>query len=626
MGLLGDMFHDPMQQRHQDWLFKHHVLKSDQDDRDRRRSAERAATERTRAAERANAETARKHADQEKLWYAGDRTVYVDGNNSSDKPIPVRHFAAPLPVAYMTHPESPDPSVVFGPHFQRTRNGNLQSDDAWRAQARETLAIWEPMENRYAPVLSKLRDDEWWRNVTEAAGLCHRVTETEAWQGKYASGTRKLHTVSVPTIGRVDIAEDGLRITIELNVAVPPKKWSASLDTLRAGFKSAGMSAQNLEIHETHSGAPMLCFADLDPFDTMENVTQEFDAENGRSLLGITSRGKPAWITWKGSSGMVIGGVPGSGKTASLLGVFAAMAGKADLYVFDGKSGFDLHPLRHIATVYDNSGDLSAPLDVLKELDQLRVKRAAELHDKLGANNFWNVGLADRERLGISPIFLILDEVQTWLDTSGMSGDEKTVAGEITRLIRTLIQKARSAGIVTILTTQKPDSKTIPTVIRDNAALKLCFRVSTSEQAVTVLGKQPDGAPDPVSIPMSKKGRFVMETEGHGIVLGQAGYRDPEDIDRELAALKPQKKAQEPVQPTDTSAPTPVATPVDSPFAHIIPTPEEARQMTPEQRLEMMRLIAQLQGHVVEDAQPAEVKKPATPAPKKPAADEDDGW
>ncbi|ORV74676.1 hypothetical protein AWC10_26400 [Mycobacteroides immunogenum] len=38
---------------------------------------------------------------------------------------------------------------------------------------------------------------------------------------------------------------------------------------------------------------------------------------------------------------------------------------------------------------------------------------------------------------------------------------------------------------------------------------------------------------------MSNKGRGVMETEGLGIVLFQAGYRDPADLDSELSRCEP---------------------------------------------------------------------------------------
>src|SRR5699024_11102110 len=114
------------------------------------------------------------------------------------------------------------------------------------------------------------------------------------------------------------------------------------------------------------------------------------------------------------------GGVPGSGKTASMLPVFAAMADKAAFYVFDGKGAFDLEPLKHIAAVYDRSGDLDAPLETLRMLEELRVMRGEALYQKLGEPNFWNVPKDVREKHGLAPCFVILDEVQTWLNSSGL--------------------------------------------------------------------------------------------------------------------------------------------------------------------------------------------------------------
>ncbi|SKD71450.1 hypothetical protein [Mycobacteroides abscessus] len=161
------------------------------------------------------------------------------------------------------------------------------------------------------------------------------------------------------------------------------------------------------------------------------------------------------------------------------------------------------------------------------------------MYSTLNASNFWNLTQSQREQLGVKPVFLVLDECQTWLDISGMDKEEKGVADEVRKLVRTLIQKGRSSGIVTVLTTQKPDATSIPTVIRDNSALKICFRVSTPEQAITVLGRQAPGAPDPTEIRMSTKGRGVMETEGHGIVLFQAGYRDPTELELMLSQHQP---------------------------------------------------------------------------------------
>ncbi|WP_067974914.1 P-loop NTPase family protein [Mycolicibacter icosiumassiliensis] len=387
-------------------------------------------------------------------------------------------------------------------------------------------------------------------------GLTIDETYPDTVSGEYGPVDRKITVKDVPSLVSADITGAGLELTFKHRPGDSAKAWLSKLDVLRAGFKASGIDAHNLEIRETSDGAVKLVFNDKDPFDGLSQITHVFDADKGRSLLGITSDGEPAWITWNGSSGMVIGGVPGSGKTASMLPVFAAMAGQADLFVFDGKSGFDLDPLRHIAVVYDRSGDIEAPLGTLRDLESLRVSRTEQMYQSTGISNFWNIPLAQRKSAGLKPVFIVLDEVQTWLDTSGMSKEEKATSSEIQRLVRTLIQKGRSAGIVTILTTQKPDATSIPTVIRDNAALKLCFRVSTPEQATTVIGTQAPGAPSPTSIPMSSKGRAVMETEGKGITMLQAGYVSPATLEGQLSEFAKAHPIHH-TEPTPVTKPTP---------------------------------------------------------------------
>ncbi|MBN7493065.1 hypothetical protein I3U56_21660 [Mycobacteroides abscessus subsp. abscessus] len=414
----------------------------------------------------------------------------------------------------------------------------LAGDASFIGWADGVLALLPEVARRYS-ALEKLRDDNWLAGILESAGITSTNTTTESVTGTYGVVERKVTTTVVPTVSDVRVTRTGLRITFAHQPGRSAKDWNSKGDALRAGLKASGLDADNMRISDGADGSTILHLNDVDPFSGVIPESGTFDSERGRSLLGITESGEECWITWNGSSGLVVGGVPGSGKTASLLPLFAGMTGKAELHVFDGKSGFDLHPLRHIASTYDRSGDISAPLETLRKLDALRTARAEAMYETLGANNFWNLTSEQRDRLGVKPVFCILDECQTWLDTSGMDRDEKGAAEEVRRLVRTLVQKGRSAGVIVVLTTQKPDATSIPTVIRDNAALKICFRVSTPEQSITVLGRQAPGAPDPTEILMSTKGRGVMETEGHGIVLFQAGYRDPAELDAALSQHKP---------------------------------------------------------------------------------------
>lgn len=515
--------------------------RADRETYEAQRRAEREAAERRRQKEKALAD-----ATTSERARLGAPVTHVE-HDKSPRAITVWHYRVPLPpVKLKDQPKGVGPVAYLPPgggaiaaktQLLKVRPA-LKDNAEFRTWARGLRPVLDEVKERY-PILLKLRDTQCWERFTKKSEVALSETVDEQWRGKYGSGTRKVTTVYVPVITAVMIRPDGLRIRIAYRDGDSAKRWFTKLDLLIAAFKSAGVDASDLKITEAKNGDIILAFHDSNPFSDIPSVVTPYDAARGRSLLGITSKGQPAYVTWNGSSGMVVGGVPGSGKTASLLPVFAGMVGKCELHVFDGKSGFDLDPLKHIARTYNRSGDIDAPLETLREIEELRVTRAEALHRKLGVNNFWNMTPQQRELLGVTPVFVVLDEVQTWLDTSGMDTTEKATANEIRKLVRTLVQKGRSAGIVVVLTTQKPDATSIPTVIRDNAALKLCFRVSTPEQATTVLGGQSKEAPDPTRIPMPAKGRAVMETEGRGVSLLQAAYVGPDDLDKLLRDSEP---------------------------------------------------------------------------------------
>ncbi|SII09473.1 ftsK/SpoIIIE family protein [Mycobacteroides abscessus subsp. abscessus] len=527
----------------------------DQAEKEWEKLGERVASIELRArqdAEKAITEITRQAASEERRVLSTPLTRYA-GAGHLRPPLWVWHVKAGMPagLAQRVGIESRDggPLLVLragggvaesdlAPSVIAAEMPELVSDPSFVGWSDGVMTLLPDVARRYS-ILELLRNDDWMVHLLESAGITSSTTAVESVQGQYGVVERKITTTTVPSLTDVRVTRTGLRLVFAHQPGRSARDWNTRVDALRAGLKSAGLDASNMKISDGDGGSVVLHMNDVDPFMGTAPESGTFDAERGRSLLGITESGEEAWITWNGSSGLVVGGVPGSGKTASLLPLFAGMAGKAELHVFDGKSGFDLHPLRHISRTYDRSGDIDAPLETLRRLDALRTARAEAMYTTLGANNFWNLTSEQRDRLGVKPVFCILDEVQTWTDTSGMDKEEKSMAAECIKLIRTLVQKGRSAGVIVVLTTQKPDATSIPTVIRDNAALKICFRVSTPEQAVTVLGRQSPNAPDPTEVLMANKGRGVMETEGMGIVLFQAGYRDPAELDAELSQHEP---------------------------------------------------------------------------------------
>lgn len=83
----------------------------------------------------------------------------------------------------------------------------------------------------------------------------------------------------------------------------------------------------------------------------------------------------------------------------------------------------------------------------------------------------------------LAPIVLLVDEVQVYTEY-----EDKAVRDEFIALFTDLVKRGRSAGIIPVFCTQKPDAKALPSSIADNCSVRLCFRVNSDRANNQVLG------------------------------------------------------------------------------------------------------------------------------------------
>lgn len=589
------------------------------------REAQRAARARAAELKRDREKKIAEYAKQEQAARA-PITERVGGTRGV-KVVTVSHYKSSIPVAFLP-PHSSGHKLVSAVEVMRQRGKHVAPTAADNAEE-----LYRELSRDYGSLLSKLRDESWWDSLCTAAGVTLSKEKTRPWKGVYASGVQKVTLIHSPVIMGVRIAADGLRIKIKARIGDGAGKWSspAKLDLLRSAFLTQGAPAKGLTVSSDARGNIVLEFNDRDPLEGVVPETGEWDDEKFRSLLGIDSNGGEVWINWKDASGMVVGGVIGSGKTASMLPVFAGMENHAELYIFDGKMQRDLDALKSIAKVYDNSGDVDAPLAALEMLEQLRVLRGDAIFKKWGAANFWHLNREQRRSADMKPIFVLMDEAQVWLKIS-TNKERAAIQARIAELVFELLTKGRSAGIVLILTTQRPSAEVISTDIRDNVKLKVAFKVTTPIMAEMILGSQPKGLLDPSAIPVKAQGRFVMDTDGAGMVLGQAGYISPADLAARLENSKPvpdqwtvAERLAGGLRP-GMSRPDTVqfnATPVQANAGRgsSAPTPEEVARMSDEERAAWMHRHAIEQGWVPADTLPPASGETETPETE----DTDDG-
>lgn len=211
-----------------------------------------------------------------------------------------------------------------------------------------------------------------------------------------------------------------------------------------------------------------------------------YDPGTGDVIIGVdVENGDIEGFSIKEISGVVLAARPGAGKTALLELVSQALSSYADVKMVSGKSSADLE---------------SAELEITSAQE--------EMQDRFDAGvDFW------KNPEGRRPKILILDECAKIFEPNSDSKEDKNSAKRRTRQVKDLLQRGRSAGVITILATQRMSADTIPTSIRDLAAVRICGKVTTPKDAEMVLGRLPEpGEPSPVTV---QKRRFIVD-DGDG--------------------------------------------------------------------------------------------------------------
>lgn len=185
----------------------------------------------------------------------------------------------------------------------------------------------------------------------------------------------------------------------------------------------------------------------------------------------------------------VIGAVPRMGKTFALrlLLLIAALDPRAEIHAYDLKGTGDLSPLEPVAHRYragDEDDDILYALGALRELQnemRRRTKVIRELPRDLCPDSQLTTELASKKSLGLHPIVVGCDEVQKWFE-------HKDHGKDIEEIVTDLVKRGPATGIVVLLATQRPDAKSIPAQISDNAILRFCLMVSGQVPNDMVLG------------------------------------------------------------------------------------------------------------------------------------------
>lgn len=261
----------------------------------------------------------------------------------------------------------------------------------------------------------------------------------------------------IPTVVGMAKAPYGLAVTV---VGAPGQSrdgWER-----HCGRLSSALRVRDVSVAEPRPGTFELQLRVRDPLGT-PSALSAFSRSPGWELpLGVDEEGRSIAGSCRNLSGIVVGGVPGGGKSNWLTFALASLAQRDDIQwlLIDGKQGYDLEGLAGRAYRYisgEDAGDLETVRDALQDVQMLMRERLRNARELYGHANLWSAG---PNRLH-PVVVVVIDECQSYLDARSFpSKESKAVGAEIDAVVRDLVKRGRSAGIVVILSTQR-DRKSV---------------------------------------------------------------------------------------------------------------------------------------------------------------------
>lgn len=259
--------------------------------------------------------------------------------------------------------------------------------------------------------------------------------------------------------------------------------------------------------------------------------------------FGFDPRGNLVEITLMYSN-LLVGGIPGSGKTSCALAIVLGVAldPTAELWIYELKGSGDLDSVKPICHRYvsgDEDEDLEAALGGMRSGIAEYQRRAAFVRSlpasEVPEGRKVTRALAEKyPEQNLGPRVIVIDEVQE-LFTHDDYKDEATA------LATRLIKKARAYGIILILLTQNPDAPSLPTSVSSSVGTRLCLAVMDWRANNNVLGT---GAYDrglrATDISIDEQGTGILARGREGITVRAAFIKQTEadDIAKRALALR----------------------------------------------------------------------------------------
>ena len=264
--------------------------------------------------------------------------------------------------------------------------------------------------------------------------------------------------------------------------------------------------------------------------------------------FGVTRDGRHIWASLAKTSHLLIAGKSGSGKSTAVNAGLVALLRAHDprelrMILIDGKGGVELWPYNgapHLALpVATTPEDAAAGLTWLVA----EVGRREAIFRAAGVRSLRAYNAAAR---GVDPLPLVAAVIDEVTDLVMLWGGPKSAP--FADLVR-LASKARAFGVILVMSTQNPRADVLDTLVRENAGVRVAFKVDTATQSRMILGMAgaeaiPPGRPGRCLVvgltdaPQGLQGYAVTDDAVTGLVSGLCAIAAPAltELDRALVA------------------------------------------------------------------------------------------
>ncbi|MGC0317291.1 hypothetical protein [Kitasatospora acidiphila] len=232
--------------------------------------------------------------------------------------------------------------------------------------------------------------------------------------------------------------------------------------------------------------------------------------------LGTNARGVRKILNMLWSS-LLIGGLMGFGKSylARLVAAAAVLDPYLKIVLLSGKSGADWAALKLVAHRYVSGNTPAVIRDMHRVMEETieemaqhgeRLEKLFETDPKSCPEGKITPELAKQE--GLEMTLLLVEELQEILDAAAamklVSADDAEAAAEseggrkpagrngkevMVSMFARFMRVARYVGGMAVIITQRPDSNSVPTELREVASKRACYRVKGQNSSKMVLGE-----------------------------------------------------------------------------------------------------------------------------------------